>query len=173
MFGVLEACAFLGVVLPITLEKLKAAYKKAAFVHHPDKGGCIEKMKRVNASYEVIKGYIDGSYRSPRVSEDTWELWEEVNCECCLYDFALHPKATWHVCPKCEEQAGNKLDELRLDDEWFNDVMDLYGNYYKYIKVDYVKKHKNDCVGDHLKFVKERLEKAFQKLKERAAAEPR
>jgi hypothetical protein len=34
---------------------LKAAYKKAAIQHHPDKGGSLEIMKLVNAAYDYLK----------------------------------------------------------------------------------------------------------------------
>lgn len=34
---------------------LKAAYKKAAVKHHPDKGGSLEVMKLVNAAYDYLK----------------------------------------------------------------------------------------------------------------------
>lgn len=37
-----------------TIDELKKAYRKLAFQHHPDRGGNAEKMKAVNAEYEVL-----------------------------------------------------------------------------------------------------------------------
>lgn len=37
-----------------TIDELKKAYRQLAFKHHPDRGGNGEKMKAVNAEYEVL-----------------------------------------------------------------------------------------------------------------------
>lgn len=37
-----------------TLEELKKAYKKLAFQHHPDRGGSLEAMQKVNVEYEEL-----------------------------------------------------------------------------------------------------------------------
>lgn len=37
-----------------TLEQLKAEYRKLAFIHHPDKGGDLEEMKRLNNAYDYM-----------------------------------------------------------------------------------------------------------------------
>jgi DnaJ-class molecular chaperone len=39
---------------PRTLEELKAAYRKLAMKHHPDRGGDIEAMKAVNNEYDEL-----------------------------------------------------------------------------------------------------------------------
>ncbi|MCL2004088.1 MAG: molecular chaperone DnaJ [Oscillospiraceae bacterium] len=40
--------------IPQTLEELKAAYRKLAFQHHPDRGGSNEAMKAVNNEYDAL-----------------------------------------------------------------------------------------------------------------------
>ncbi|MGN1053276.1 MAG: molecular chaperone DnaJ [Candidatus Scatosoma sp.] len=37
-----------------TIEELKAQYKKLAFEHHPDRGGNVEDMQRINAEYDEL-----------------------------------------------------------------------------------------------------------------------
>lgn len=37
-----------------TLEELREQYKKLAFKHHPDKGGRLEDMQRINAEYDEL-----------------------------------------------------------------------------------------------------------------------
>jgi len=44
-----------------TEQEIKERYKSLAKVHHPDLGGCLEKMKVINAQYESI---LKGSYQS-------------------------------------------------------------------------------------------------------------
>ena len=34
-----------------TLDELKAAYRRAAMLHHPDMGGDVAEMQRINAEY--------------------------------------------------------------------------------------------------------------------------
>ena len=41
-----------------TLDELKAAYRKLAIIHHPDKGGRTEDMQEINAQYEQNIGLI-------------------------------------------------------------------------------------------------------------------
>lgn len=36
------------------MNEIKAAYRKLALVHHPDRGGNEEKMKEVNEAYEFL-----------------------------------------------------------------------------------------------------------------------
>jgi preprotein translocase subunit Sec63 len=40
--------------VPKTLEELKAAYRKLAMAHHPDRGGNAETMKAINAEYDRL-----------------------------------------------------------------------------------------------------------------------
>lgn len=37
-----------------SLDELKKQYKKLAFAHHPDRGGDVEDMKKINAEYDEL-----------------------------------------------------------------------------------------------------------------------
>jgi hypothetical protein len=39
----------------ITLDMVKSQYRKLSMIHHPDKGGCTEKMQRINEAYTKLK----------------------------------------------------------------------------------------------------------------------
>ena len=56
-----EALFALGLQAGHSEDDLRAAYKKAAKAHHPDMGGSLEGMKRVNAAYEKLKSSSSGS----------------------------------------------------------------------------------------------------------------
>lgn len=42
-----------------TWEEVKAAYKKLALIHHPDKGGDAEEFKKINAAYSYLDSYFE------------------------------------------------------------------------------------------------------------------
>ena len=44
----------LGVPEDASLDALRAAYKRLASKHHPDKGGDIEQFRQVQAAYEAL-----------------------------------------------------------------------------------------------------------------------
>lgn len=49
-----------------TQDELKAAYKKLAGIHHPDRGGDVVQMQRINAAYDKLsKIMLGGSHQSP------------------------------------------------------------------------------------------------------------
>jgi hypothetical protein len=50
--------ALLDLTPPLTLENLRAAYRRAALVHHPDVGGDNETMRKINAAYELFSAVI-------------------------------------------------------------------------------------------------------------------
>lgn len=50
-----EALAALGLQSNHTPEDLKSAYRRAVKIHHPDVGGSLEGIKRVNAAYHKLK----------------------------------------------------------------------------------------------------------------------
>ena len=51
-----DALSILDLADGYSEDELKSAYKKKAKEHHPDKGGSVELMQKVNLSYEMLKG---------------------------------------------------------------------------------------------------------------------
>jgi len=56
-----EAETALGLTGAYTAAEVKTAWKKAAMINHPDKGGSLEKMKAVNVAYDKLKNGGGGS----------------------------------------------------------------------------------------------------------------
>jgi curved DNA-binding protein CbpA len=54
----------LGLVRPISMAELKAAYHTAASLHHPDRGGSHEAMIQVNDAYEQVKWELERQARN-------------------------------------------------------------------------------------------------------------
>ena len=54
----------LGLVRPISMAELKAAYRAAASLHHPDRGGSHEAMIQVNDAYEQVKRELERQSRN-------------------------------------------------------------------------------------------------------------
>lgn len=44
----------LGLSNIASMDKIKAAYRRLALVHHPDRGGSLNKMVEINAAYEYL-----------------------------------------------------------------------------------------------------------------------
>ena len=42
-----------------SLDEIRRAYRKLALVHHPDRGGDVEKMKEINYAYEHLMKFKD------------------------------------------------------------------------------------------------------------------
>jgi hypothetical protein len=53
-----QGYALLDLAPPLTLENLRAAYRRAALVHHPDVGGDNETMRKINDAYELFSAVI-------------------------------------------------------------------------------------------------------------------
>ncbi len=45
----------LGLTLSATWEQIKSAYRSLILINHPDKGGDLEKCKKINAAYSLLK----------------------------------------------------------------------------------------------------------------------
>jgi hypothetical protein len=54
----------LGITAPVTLPELKAVYRKAAALHHPDCGGSNEMMASINEAYQQAKWEIERGIRN-------------------------------------------------------------------------------------------------------------
>lgn len=70
-----QALSLLGLEWPTTEEALGSAFRKAALLAHPDRGGSEEEMKKVNAAHELIeKTLSSGAYRQsdPNDWSDGW-----------------------------------------------------------------------------------------------------
>lgn len=50
-------------------DELKAAYRKLAIANHPDKGGHVEVMQKINTAYEALRSGKGGSGSGPRSSK--------------------------------------------------------------------------------------------------------
>ena len=70
-----------------TLEELKAVYKRLAMKHHPDRGGDVETMKEINATYDELfakfshihKNYKTGEYYEKKTAETPEEFKDIVD----------------------------------------------------------------------------------------------
>jgi len=49
-----SACAMLGLPSDATPDQVKAAYRRMALMHHPDRGGDTETMTEINEAYETL-----------------------------------------------------------------------------------------------------------------------
>ncbi len=63
-----------------TLDELKAAYRKLAIIHHPDKGGRTEDMQEINAEFDRLFPVYKLQY-NVTASAQTHETAETVRCE--------------------------------------------------------------------------------------------
>jgi curved DNA-binding protein CbpA len=60
----------------LTADGLKVAYKKAAVANHPDKGGDLESMKKINAAYDRLKG-VTGRIAGATIDKNWWKKVQE------------------------------------------------------------------------------------------------
>jgi hypothetical protein len=99
-----EALSTLGLKDDHSEEDLKAAYRDASKKHHPDVGGSLDGMKRVNAAYEKLK---DGTSKpqtrtnrkpvpkSPHPNDHLWDMIHHENPKVRV-KAALHPDLQSH-----------------------------------------------------------------------------
>ena len=62
--------------IPETSEELKKLYKKLAILHHPDNGGGVEEMKKVNAEYESLFEHLKNIHTNAQGEKYTKETTE-------------------------------------------------------------------------------------------------
>jgi DnaJ family protein A protein 2 len=55
-----QAFAVLGLDATASAEEVRAAYRKLALKHHPDRGGDKTEFQRVQAAYETASAYCAG-----------------------------------------------------------------------------------------------------------------
>ncbi|NLK65992.1 MAG: J domain-containing protein [Campylobacteraceae bacterium] len=66
-----EAVEFFNIITRITKEDLRKKYLELSKAYHPDLGGDEEKFKKLNKSYKILLGFING-YRF-EFSEDEFK----------------------------------------------------------------------------------------------------
>jgi curved DNA-binding protein CbpA len=54
----------LGVIPPVSIDELKSAYRKAAALHHPDRGGSHQTMVAIDEAYEQAKWELERGIRN-------------------------------------------------------------------------------------------------------------
>lgn len=63
--SVQDAQHLLGLKGSYSADELKAAYKRMAILHHPDKGGDVSVMQRINVAYDKLSNILGGTHTSP------------------------------------------------------------------------------------------------------------
>lgn len=93
-----DAMRILGITsTTFTPDELKTAYKKAAVANHPDKGGDVETMKKINAAHDKLKA-IAGTKSGSSVDPDWFNRVREKDIQFVRRAFlkvrqAFDPKA--------------------------------------------------------------------------------
>ncbi len=52
-----EALAVLDLAEPVTYADIKLSYRRKAMQHHPDRGGCDQRLSELNEAWELLKRY--------------------------------------------------------------------------------------------------------------------
>jgi len=75
-----DSCKTLGLTGTINAETVKAAFRKMALEHHPDKGGTKFGMQVINAANEALQAYLEESGPSHiEIKESELNFAQEVN----------------------------------------------------------------------------------------------
>lgn len=85
-----EAETILGLTGSYTADDVKAAWKKAAVHNHPDKGGTVQAMQKVNAAYDKLKNV---SKAGSKYDPDFWENIRKKDEEFVMAAFTKIKKA--------------------------------------------------------------------------------
>ena len=76
--SVQDAQTLLGLHNSYSADDLKIAYKKMAILHHPDTGGDVALMQKVNAAYDKLsKALVGGAHQSPEDRMAAWRHGQE------------------------------------------------------------------------------------------------
>lgn len=87
----------LGIQPKASAAEIKAAYRRAALTHHPDRGGDDGAMKRINAAYEVV-GDPDRRAAYDRELARAWEAaqgWAEDANRMAAQPSTPPPRPPW------------------------------------------------------------------------------
>lgn len=95
-----RAYGLLELTPPASLEEVKKAFHRLAHIHHPDKGGDVEKFKEINGAYQFLsqKGYWDTIVHRPASDTDGasrsyyGRKWEDVKRQ-ETYDYSAYKKS--------------------------------------------------------------------------------
>ena len=130
----IEAVNILKLEREFTEQELKQAYRKSSKEYHPDFHGeeTEEKMKEINAAYELLKDYV-----GKRVSHDTKETKSEEKQKNNIYEAEIRQFAS-----KLEisyEQAISQYNTYRISHSYEGSIID----YYNYV-IDTYYVHKDE-----------------------------
>ena len=112
----------LGITKDATENEVKAAYRKKAALHHPDRGGDEKIFKLVSEAYKVLKdastrkAYDEGNYK-PKVDiqQEVYSILAEMYMRVVEMDVDSNTlRAMRHLAVKSLQDVGNNLKQLRF-----------------------------------------------------------
>lgn len=81
-----------------TIEELKRQYKTLAFKHHPDRGGKVEDMQRINAEYDELYKRVKNIHETADGKTYEKKQTESAENDIPIKNF-LEYKRLWRGCP--------------------------------------------------------------------------
>jgi len=69
-----ELYEILEVKIGASFDEVRRSYKRLVLVHHPDKGGCPEKFKRINSAYTTLKNIHEGTYSNTHIDKRFFDI---------------------------------------------------------------------------------------------------
>jgi len=117
-----QAKNIFGIESPKSSDEIKKIYRKLALKAHPDKGGSEEKMKKINAAYEILKQHSSELNKSNNTS------WDNIHQKYKKKAEEINKTLEKTFKPKIYEQYLNKT----IGYNFKNTKIDYYGEeYYK------------------------------------------